>query len=137
VSERWGWDAHACRYLAVAHCRPHLAEQARNHTLDLTLSGSEVKDARKVMDDAAFRRDRLQAALEKLRKRLARLKYQEEHARRQVSYDKAQAVRDELAKELANLYPTFVQKLVELLVRIDRLHQQSRFAKRCRPPAGC
>src|SRR4051794_24761562 len=39
------------------------AEQARIHALDPTLSGAEVKDARNCMDDAAFRRDRLQAAL--------------------------------------------------------------------------
>jgi len=70
------------------------------------------------MDDAAFRRDRLQAALEKLWERLAQLKYQEEHARRQVAYDKAKAVRDGLANELADLYPAFAQKLVELLVRV-------------------
>ena len=77
-----------------------------------------MKDARICVDDAAFRRDRLQAALEKLRKRLAQLKYQEEHARRQVAYDKAEAVRDELANELADLYPAFAQKLVELLARV-------------------
>jgi hypothetical protein len=96
----------------------HLAEQARNHALDPTLSGSELTDARKCMDDAGFGRDRLQAALKKLRERLAQLKYQEEHARRQVAYDKAKAVRDELANELADLYPAFAQKIVELLVRV-------------------
>jgi hypothetical protein len=94
------------------------AEQARNCALDPTLSGSELIDARKYMGDTAFRRDRLQAALEKLRERLAQLKDQEEHARRQVAYDEAKAVRDELAKELADLYPAFAQKLVELLVRV-------------------
>jgi hypothetical protein len=102
----------------VQHPHQTRAEQARNHALDPTLSGSELKDARAGMDDAAFKRDRLQAALEKLRERLAELKYQEEHARRQVVYDKAEAVRDELAKELADLYPAFAQKLVELLVRV-------------------
>jgi hypothetical protein len=45
------------------------AEQARNRALDPILSGSELKDARAAMDDAAFKRDRLQAALEKLRER--------------------------------------------------------------------
>jgi hypothetical protein len=94
------------------------AEQARTHALDPTLSGSELKDARAGMDDAAFKRDRLQAALEKLRERLAELKYQEENARRQEAYDKAKAVRDGLANELADLYPSFAQKLVELLARV-------------------
>jgi hypothetical protein len=70
------------------------------------------------MDDAAFKHDRLQAALGKLRKRLAQLIYQEGNARRQVAYDKAKAVRDELANELADLYPGFAQKLVELLARV-------------------
>jgi hypothetical protein len=93
------------------------AEQARSHALDPTLS-SGLNDARQFMGEAAFRRDRLQAALGKLRERLAQLKYQEEHARRQVVYDKAKAVRDELAKELADLYPSFAQKLVELLARV-------------------
>ena len=114
------------------------AEQARNHALDPTLSGSELKDARKCMDDAAFKRDRLQAAMGKLRERLAELKDQEENARRQVAYDKAEAVRDELAKELADLYPAFAQKLVELLPRIaandrrDRVHQWPCLAIRSR-----
>ena len=94
------------------------AEQARNHALDPTLSGSELKDARECMDDAAFKRDRLQAALGKLRERLAQLKDQEENARRLVAYDKAEAVRDELAKELADLYPSVAQKLAELLSRV-------------------
>ena len=70
------------------------------------------------MDDAAFKRERLQAALGKLRERLAELKYQEEHARRQMRYDKAEAERDELAKELADLYPAFAEKLAELLGRV-------------------
>ena len=47
-----------------------------------------IKDT-EYMDDVAFKRDRLQAALGKLRERLAQLKDQEENARRQVAYDKA------------------------------------------------
>ena len=94
------------------------AEQALSHALDPTLSGFELTDARKNKDDAAFRRDRLQVALEKLQERLAQLKDQEENARRQVVYDKAKVVRDELANELADLYPALAQKLVELLARV-------------------
>ena len=94
------------------------AEQAHYHAFDPTLSGSELKDARECMDVAAFRRDRLQAATARLRERLAQLKDQEENARRQVAYDKAKAVRDELATELADLYPAFAEKLVELLARV-------------------
>ena len=51
-----------------------IAEQARNRALDPTLSGSELKVARECMGDTAIQRDRLQAALGKLRERLAQLK---------------------------------------------------------------
>ena len=94
------------------------AEQARNRALDPILSGAELKDARQCMDDAAFKRERLQAALEKLSERLAELRYQEEHTRRRVSYYKAEAVRDELAKELVDVYPAFAERLAELLARV-------------------
>jgi hypothetical protein len=94
------------------------AEQARNHALDPTLSSSELNNARNGMEDAAFKRDRLQAATGRLRERLAELKDQEENARRQVAYDKAKAVRDELAKELADIYPAFAGKLADLLSRV-------------------
>ena len=50
------------------------------------------------MDDAAFKRDRLQAAPGKLRERLAQLKDQEENTRQQVAYDKAEAVCDNWEK---------------------------------------
>ena len=94
------------------------AERARSYALDPTLSGFELTGARKGMDDAAFKRERLQAALGKLRERLAELKYEEENVRRQAVYDKAEAERDELAKELADFYPVFAEKLAELLARV-------------------
>jgi len=71
------------------------------------------------VDDVAFKRDRLQAAIGKLQERLAELKDREENARRQVVYDKAKVVRDELANELADLYPPLAQKVVELLARVE------------------
>ena len=61
------------------------AERARNCALDPTLSSLELTDARKSMDDVAFKRDRLQAATGKLRERLAQLKDQEENARPRIS----------------------------------------------------
>ena len=102
----------------AASSAAELAEQARNHALDPTLSGSQLEDARKCMDDAAFKRDRLQAALGKLKERLKQLLEQEENAQRQVIYDKLKAERDQLAKEYADLYPTVAQKLAEVLSRI-------------------
>jgi hypothetical protein len=94
------------------------AEQARKCALDPTLSASDVADARRAMDDAAFRRDRLQAAVTRLGERLEQLKDQEENARRQAAYDKARIERDQLAAELTELYPAFAKKLVDLLSRV-------------------
>ena len=102
----------------AASSAAELAEQAIKHALDPTLSGSQLEDARKCMDDAAFKRDRLQAALGKLKERLKQLLEQEENAQRQVIYDKPKAERDQLAKEYADLYPTVAQKLAEVLSRI-------------------
>jgi arsenate reductase-like glutaredoxin family protein len=103
---------------AAAAQTSEMAEAARAHALDPELSGSELSNARRVMDDTAFRRDRLQAALDKLRDRLAELKDREENTRRQLAYDKAKAVRDQLAEELAEAYPAFAHALVELLSRV-------------------
>jgi len=94
------------------------AERARAHALDPTLSGAELKDARKSMDDLAFKRERLQAAITKLGERLKQLQDEEENARRQIIYDRLKAERDQLAKEFAEFYPTFAKQLSELLARI-------------------
>jgi transposase len=88
------------------------------------------------MDNAAFKRDRLQAAIGKLRERLAELKDQEENARRQVAYDKAEAARDELANELADLYPAFAQKLAELLPRIAANDREIEYINGYALPSG-
>jgi hypothetical protein len=61
---------------------------------------------------------RLQAAVTKLGERLKQLQDQEENERRQLAYDKAKVVRDQLAAELADLYPAFAQKLAELFARV-------------------
>ena len=94
------------------------AERARTRALDPALSTSVVMEARRQMEDAAFHRDRLQVAVTKLRERLIVVKADEEDARRQLAYDNAEAVRDELAKELADLYPAFAEKIAPLLQRI-------------------
>ena len=48
------------------------AEEARARALDPTLTAKEVAEARRNMEDAAFARDRLQAALPRLNERLRR-----------------------------------------------------------------
>ena len=94
------------------------AERARLRALDPALSGNEIADARKEMEDAAFRRERLQTAVTRLRERLEQVKAQEEDQRRQLVYDRVKAERDKLAAELAEIYPAFANKLADLLPRI-------------------
>jgi hypothetical protein len=73
----------------------------------------------RAMEDAAFTRDRLSTALSRLQQRLEQLRAFEEDARRHAAYEKAKAERDQLAAELAELYPAFADKLADLLARID------------------
>jgi hypothetical protein len=94
------------------------AAQARGRALDPVLSAPDVAKARAEMENAAFRRDRLQVAVTKLRERLKAVKAQEEDSRRQVAYAKAITVRDELAKELREVYSALAAQLADLMARI-------------------
>ena len=70
------------------------------------------------MDDAAFARDRLSAALPRLQQRLKELLAAEENARRWIAYDDAKAERNRLADELARIYPEVERTLGDLIARI-------------------
>jgi hypothetical protein len=91
------------------------AGQARKRALDPTLSAKHVADARRAMDDAAFRRDRLQAAVTRLGERL-------EH--------------DQLAAELADLYPAVAPKLADLAARIAANDRDIEFINDHKLPNG-
>jgi hypothetical protein len=100
------------------------AEQARGRALDPALTANDVAEARRQMDDAAFRRERLQTAVTRLQDRLKEVAAQEEDARRRGVYEKAKTERDKLAEEMEAIYPVFEAKLRDLLPRIaesDRL----------------
>lgn len=94
------------------------AERARKRALDPVLSVNDIAAARRQMEDAAFRCDRLQTAVTRLRERLEQVKAQEEDQQRQLVYERVKVARDQLAAELADIYPVFAQKLGELLPRI-------------------
>jgi hypothetical protein len=70
------------------------------------------------MEDAAFQRDRLQTATTRLRERLQEVRAQEEDYRRRLAYEEAKAERDQLAAELARVYPPMEAQLADLLARI-------------------
>ena len=89
---------------AVAIASGEEAEAVRTRALDPALAAVDVAAARRDMEDASFRRDRLGEAVRRLGERLREVKAEEEQARRQTVYDAALAERDKLAAELA-AYP--------------------------------
>jgi chromosome segregation ATPase len=91
---------------------------ARLQALNPALCASDVAKARRQMEDAAFRRDRMQEAVRRLGERLREVKAKEEQARRRAAYDAALAERDKLAAELAEVYPPLAAKLADLAARI-------------------
>jgi hypothetical protein len=89
------------------------------------------------MEDAAFKRDRLQAAATRLRERLTKVQAAEEDDRRRAASEEARAERDELAAELARVYPPLAAQLADLLGRLrasdDRIEHMNAHAL----PRGC
>jgi hypothetical protein len=91
------------------------AAAARETAMDPALSSAELAEARAEMENAVFRRDRARAAIVRLDERLREIERLEEQSRRQEAYDKAKAERDELAAELAGIYPEFAPRLARVL----------------------
>jgi hypothetical protein len=94
------------------------ARRAQAHAHDPMLSMSEAAQARREADDIAFRHSRLRAAADRLRDRLQELRDNEKDAHHRALYEAAKADRDRLAEELAELYPSLTEKLLNLLTRL-------------------
>ena len=109
------------------------AERSRKRALDPTMPPTEVAAARREMEDAAFRHDRLETAVQRLGDRLNELRAEEEDQRRRLAYDNVKAERDGLADELARMYPPMVSQLKELLSRIAENDRQIEFVNRKLP----
>jgi Rad3-related DNA helicase len=81
--------------------------------------------------------ERQQTAVSRLRDRLAELRTAEEDDRRRAAYEEARAERDELAAELARVYPPLAAQLADLLARLrasdDRIEHMNAHAL----PRGC
>jgi hypothetical protein len=104
---------------AAAIAAGDTAERARSRALDPALSAPDVAAARREMDDAAFRRDRLQVAAKRLGERLREVRADEEDQRRRIAYKKAKAERDKLAAELKAIYPPIEAQFRDLMTRVD------------------
>jgi hypothetical protein len=113
-----------------------VAERARNRALDPASSPHDVAMARREMENAAFRRDRLRVAVQKLTERLNELRRQEEDQRRQLAYDRVKTERDALAEELARVYPPIVAQLTDLLARIEANDREVEYVSGQARPSG-
>jgi hypothetical protein len=123
----------------AAQAAGRAAAMARERALDPALSSNGVAEARREMEDSAFERDRMTAAVTKLRARLDLVKGDEEDARRLRIYEDTKAERDRLAAELRDFYPDVAERLAELLARIvandeaiERINAHSWSAAVCR-----
>jgi hypothetical protein len=103
---------------AAAVAAGKAAERARELAFDPALTADAVAEARRQMEDAAFRRERLQTAVSRLKDRLKEVKAQEENQRRWIAYEKVKADRDKLAAELKASYPSIEAQLGELIAKV-------------------
>ena len=71
------------------------------------------------MEDAAFRRERLQTAVTQLKERLRDVKALEEDQRRWIAYETAKAQSELLAADLKAKYPGIEAWLGELIAKIQ------------------
>jgi len=101
-----------------------LAEATRTNALDPLLSSADAARAKSGADDAAFRADRLTAAMASLKNKLADAKAEEAEAKRRADYDKARAERDRIAAELREFYPQAERRLAKLIPELDANDQE-------------
>jgi hypothetical protein len=98
------------------------AETARKHALDPLLSGDDLKLARREMDDAAFKQDRLQEASAKLAERVEALKALEADRRMWEEHERVEGERNRLAEAMQRLADPMAQiaHLVRQIEACDR-----------------
>jgi DNA repair exonuclease SbcCD ATPase subunit len=82
---------------AAAAAADEAAERARQRALDPALTANAIAEARRQMEDASFRRERLKTAVPRLQEQLKEVRAQEENQRRWIAYEKLKAERDKLA----------------------------------------
>jgi hypothetical protein len=104
-----------------------VASRARERALDPALMAKAVAEARREMDDAAFKRERLQTAVTRLQARLKEVKAREEDQRRWLLYKKLKDERDRLVVELKAIYPGIEAKLGPLISDLERNEREINF----------
>jgi hypothetical protein len=81
--------------------------------------------------------ERLQAAVLRLRERLMEVQAAEGENRRRAAYAEARAERDELAAELAQVYPPLASQLADLLGRLRASDDRIEYMNAHALPRGC
>jgi hypothetical protein len=112
------------------------AERAKQRALDPALMANAVAEARREMDDAQFKRERLQTAVTRLQMRLKEGRAREENQRRWAAYEKLKAERDKLVVELKAVYPGIEAKLEELIGKLEKNEREIDFINRHQLPTG-
>jgi ATP-dependent Clp protease ATP-binding subunit ClpA len=91
----------------------------------------EAEAAARVAGDAA------EQAVSRLRERLTQVQAAEEDDRRRAAYEEASAERDELAAELARVYPPLAAQLADLLGRLRASDDRIEYMNAHALPRGC
>jgi hypothetical protein len=108
------------------------AKEERAKALDPALS-PDPKAAREAMQDAEFSRDRLKTVLPRLQKRHNELQEMEYYAAWRADFERVEAKRDALAAEYAETYPQVVERLVDLLHRVEACDCEASHINRMAP----
>jgi hypothetical protein len=99
------------------------AEAAREKALD-PISLPDVGKAEQLAWAAKLNRDRLRSLLSRVRQRLDELEEAEYAAQWQADYEAAEAKRNAIAKEMAELYPNVAKKLCDLFQRAEAVDKE-------------
>jgi hypothetical protein len=91
----------------------------------------EAEAAARAAGDAA------EQAVSRLRERLTQVQAAEEDDRRRAAYEEARAERDELAAELARVYPPLAAQLADLLGRLRASDDRIEYMNAHALPRGC
>ena len=91
----------------------------------------EAEAAARAAGDAA------EQAVSRLRERLTQVQSAEEDDRRRAAYEEARAERDELAAELARVYPPLAAQLADLLGRLRASDDRIEYINAHALPRGC
>jgi hypothetical protein len=97
------------------------AEDARARALDPL--AADVIAARRAMDDASFRRDRLGEATRRLRKRVDELKVLEKARAERAEHDRVLAERNRLAAEMKRMAEP-IEQIARLVSEIEALDRE-------------